>query len=183
MNAIRGDRRAVARSARPVPCLFNTHHYQRRPQWPTSRQERPSPAGSAAWSDYRLWGGNSGDSGAWDTDFLDIPADTPDEQIEAAVQKAVAKIKWRDEPPILTGVYSAPQPDEDDETDLATGEQEVDMDDEYGDEDHCPASPNDTHGPDWSSVSPASAESVVDIACRFCGRSGSVVITEADINW
>jgi len=66
---------------------------------------------------YRLWPGNGGDSGTWDTDFVAIPAETPDERIEGAVQKAVAKIKWRDEPPILTGVYSAPELEEEEEED------------------------------------------------------------------
>ena len=27
---------------------------------------------------FRLWAGGSGDSGTWDTDMIDIPADTPD---------------------------------------------------------------------------------------------------------
>jgi hypothetical protein len=61
---------------------------------------------------YRLWPGNSGDSGTWDTDFVEVPAATPDDEIEAAVQKAVSKIKWRDEPPVITGVYSIPEPEE-----------------------------------------------------------------------
>jgi len=59
---------------------------------------------------YRLWGG---DSGTWDTDFIDISADTPDERIAAEVAEAVAKIKWRDEPPVITGVYHVSPVDED----------------------------------------------------------------------
>ena len=64
---------------------------------------------------YRLWAGGSGDSGTWDTDFVGIPANTPDDRIEKAVAKAVAKIKWRDEPPVITGVYSIPDPEEEEE--------------------------------------------------------------------
>ena len=64
---------------------------------------------------YRLWSGNGGDSGTWDTDFVEIPADTPDDQIDGAVEKAVAAIPWRDEPPIITRVYSVPEPEEDDD--------------------------------------------------------------------
>jgi hypothetical protein len=57
---------------------------------------------------YRCWAGNGGDRGTWDTDFIDIPADTPEDQIEAAVRAAAAKIKWRDnEPPVLVGLYCA----------------------------------------------------------------------------
>lgn len=63
---------------------------------------------------YRLWPSNGGDSGTWDTDFVAILADTPDDQIDEAVEKAVAAIRWRDEPPIITGVYSVPEPEEDD---------------------------------------------------------------------
>ena len=63
---------------------------------------------------YRLWSGNGGDSGTWDTDFVAIPANTPDDKIAEAVEMAVSKIKWRDEPPIVTGVYSVADPDEED---------------------------------------------------------------------
>jgi hypothetical protein len=56
---------------------------------------------------YRLWAGNSGDGGTWDTDYLRIPADTPDEQLDEAVRKAAERIKWRDEPPVIVGFYSA----------------------------------------------------------------------------
>jgi hypothetical protein len=64
---------------------------------------------------YRLWPGNGGDSGTWDTDFVQIAADTPDDKIEEAVQQAVAKIKWRDQPPAITGIYSVPTPEEDED--------------------------------------------------------------------
>lgn len=64
---------------------------------------------------YRLWAGNSGDSGTWDTDIIDIPADTPDDKIEEAVKDAAAKIRWREEPPVLVGIYSVPEQEEGDE--------------------------------------------------------------------
>jgi hypothetical protein len=61
---------------------------------------------------YRLWPGESGDSGTWDTDFVEISANTPNDQIDQAVEKAVAAIRWRNEPPIITGIYSVPEPQE-----------------------------------------------------------------------
>ena len=64
---------------------------------------------------YRLWSDNAGDSGYWDTDFLQIPAATPDDKMDAAVQKASAQIKWSDGPPILVGVYSIPDYEEEEE--------------------------------------------------------------------
>ena len=54
---------------------------------------------------YRLWAGNAGDSGTWDTDFIDIPADTPDDKLDNAIRKAAAKINWREEPPVIVGHY------------------------------------------------------------------------------
>ena len=63
---------------------------------------------------FRLWPGNGGDSGTWDTDMIDIPANTPDVNIAEAVQKVAAKIRWRDEPPVIVGVYCVPEPEEDD---------------------------------------------------------------------
>ena len=56
---------------------------------------------------YRLWAGNGSDSGTWDIDFLEIPADTPDDRIEQSVQEEAEKIEWREEPPILVGLYWA----------------------------------------------------------------------------
>ena len=130
---------------------------------------------------YRLWGG---DSGTWDTDFVEVPAETPDDQIEEAVQKAVAKIKWREESPVIVGVYCAPDPEEEDDA-LDSGNAETDMDEEYGDEDHCPASPCGSHSPEWSSVSLAAGagDGILDVACQHCGRSGSFAINNEDINW
>ena len=54
---------------------------------------------------YRLWAGNAGDSGTWDTDFIDIPADTPDDKLDNAIRKAAAKINWQEEPPVIVGHY------------------------------------------------------------------------------
>jgi hypothetical protein len=50
---------------------------------------------------YRLWGG-----GTWDTDFIDIPADTPDDQVDQAIRKATERIQWRDDPPVIVGCYN-----------------------------------------------------------------------------
>jgi hypothetical protein len=51
---------------------------------------------------------NNGDSGTWDTDYIDVPADTPEDRLEEAVREAVAKIDWRDgEAPVLVGLYCA----------------------------------------------------------------------------
>ena len=61
---------------------------------------------------YRLWSSSGGDSGYWDTDFLQIPAATPDDKMDAAVQKASAQIPWSDGPPVLVGVYSVPDYEE-----------------------------------------------------------------------
>jgi lysophospholipase L1-like esterase len=52
---------------------------------------------------YRLW-----EDGTWDTEFLDIPADTPENEYENAVRQVAAKIKWRDTPPVIVGLYSGP---------------------------------------------------------------------------
>ena len=35
---------------------------------------------------YRLWTGNGGDSGMWDTDFVAIPSDTPEDKIEQGIR-------------------------------------------------------------------------------------------------
>jgi hypothetical protein len=54
---------------------------------------------------YRLWGG---DSGTWDTDFIGIPSDTPDDKILAAVHLAVDARGWNNEVPVIIGIYSIP---------------------------------------------------------------------------
>lgn len=60
---------------------------------------------------YRCWDGNSG--GDWDTDFIEIPADTPDDQLDAAVQAAARSIDWTDSvPPVFVGFYATADYDE-----------------------------------------------------------------------
>jgi hypothetical protein len=66
---------------------------------------------------YRCWAGNGGDSGTWDTDFIDIPADTPEDKVEEAVRKAADTIKWRNgEAPVIIGLYCDSDIDEEDES-------------------------------------------------------------------
>jgi hypothetical protein len=64
---------------------------------------------------YRLWPGNGGDSGTWDTDFIRIPADTPDNKLCAAIRKAAQRIPWREEAPVLVGLYCAMEDEMEDE--------------------------------------------------------------------
>ena len=73
---------------------------------------------------YRLWAGNSGDSGTWDTEFIAIPADTPDDKVDHAIRQAAAKIKWRNGPPVIIGHYcdADEQGDEDDGREQAIGD-------------------------------------------------------------
>ena len=54
---------------------------------------------------YRLWAGNSGDSGTWDTDFVEIAADTRDDAVDNAIRRAAGKIKWREDRPVIVGYY------------------------------------------------------------------------------
>jgi len=54
---------------------------------------------------YRLWPGNQGDSGTWDTGFIKIPYATPEDKIHDAIVIAVNELEWRDEPPIIVGLY------------------------------------------------------------------------------
>lgn len=67
---------------------------------------------------YRLWAGSNGDSGTWDADYVEIPADTPEDKIEEAVKEAARRIEWRDEVPVDFGVFAIPDLDDDD-TDAA----------------------------------------------------------------
>jgi hypothetical protein len=55
---------------------------------------------------YRCWAGNGGDSGTWDTDFIQIPADTSDDELDQAVREAAARIRWTYEGPVLVGFYA-----------------------------------------------------------------------------
>jgi hypothetical protein len=59
---------------------------------------------------YRLWSDHT-----WDTDFIDIPADTPDEKLDEAIREAAWEIPWEKELPVIVGCYHAG--DEDDEQD------------------------------------------------------------------
>ena len=69
---------------------------------------------------YRCWAGDNGDSGTWDTAYIDVPADTPDDKLEQAVREAAAQVEWRDgEAPVIVGLYCSNDDDEglDDEVD------------------------------------------------------------------
>jgi hypothetical protein len=52
---------------------------------------------------FRLWGT---DHGTWDTDYIRIPADTDDYELDAAICAAVEKIDWGYEMPVIVGFYS-----------------------------------------------------------------------------
>lgn len=56
---------------------------------------------------YRLW-----DDHTWDTDFIDIPENTPDNLLEEAVRAAAGAIDWLEEAPVSCGVYWLPDMDE-----------------------------------------------------------------------
>ena len=105
----RHDRSLVFQHAQPS---------QRRSPWPTSGNGRASRARCAR-GYYRLWGENSGDSGTGDTDFIDIPADAPDDMVDKAIREAAAKIEWRGEVPVIVGCYhdGSDQEEDDDLTD------------------------------------------------------------------
>lgn len=49
---------------------------------------------------YRLW-----EDHTWDTAFIDIPLETPEEQMEDAIRAAAAAIDWRDNAPVVLGLY------------------------------------------------------------------------------
>lgn len=69
---------------------------------------------------YRLWGG---DSGTWDTDFIEIPADTPDGRLDMAIRKVAGKIKWRNDVPVIVGYYCDTDDENDNEDDVSSIEQ------------------------------------------------------------
>lgn len=50
---------------------------------------------------FRLW-----DDGTWDTDFIEIPQDTPPTMLNQAVIEAANSINWNDELPVMVGFYS-----------------------------------------------------------------------------
>ncbi len=49
---------------------------------------------------FRCW-----DDHTWDTDFIDIPAGTPEDKINDAVQEATLRIEWTEEAPAFVGIY------------------------------------------------------------------------------
>jgi len=54
---------------------------------------------------WRMWRQGS-DCGTWDTDFIEIPADTPEDQASRAIEAACERVEWRDEPPQFVGLYA-----------------------------------------------------------------------------
>ena len=55
---------------------------------------------------FRLWGEN-GDSGTWDTDYVEVPDDTSAEDMEKAIYEACQKLKWKDgNAPVIVGFYA-----------------------------------------------------------------------------
>jgi hypothetical protein len=55
------------------------------------------------WVEYlRCWSDHT-----WDTDTIEIPADTPQEKLNDAVREAASSIDWSDAPPLLVGYYAA----------------------------------------------------------------------------
>ena len=62
---------------------------------------------------YRCWNGNEGDRGEWDTDYIEIPASTPEDKLEEAIREAALKIEWKDgNAPAFVGLYCAQPPEE-----------------------------------------------------------------------
>lgn len=56
---------------------------------------------------YRLWPDKSGITGSWDTDTMNIPDDTPVEQVENVVRQRVENIEWTGgESPLVCGLLS-----------------------------------------------------------------------------
>ena len=49
---------------------------------------------------FRLW-----DDHTWDTEFIDIPAETPVDRLENAIREAVRLIDWDLDVPIAVGLY------------------------------------------------------------------------------
>ncbi len=56
---------------------------------------------------WRMWEGQQ-----WDTDFIEIPYDTDEDDIGLAVQTAANDIDWKDEIPVFVGVYHIPEDEE-----------------------------------------------------------------------
>jgi len=83
--------------------------------WPAKPQVRtptlvntPGPRDGMLLVEYfRLW-----DDNTWDTEFIPIPADTPEERAREAIFEAAEKIVWTDDIPVVVGLYHWPNPDE-----------------------------------------------------------------------
>ena len=59
-----------------------------------------------------MYVGTGGDFGTWFTDYIEIPADTPDDKIET-VAKDVARTEFACDNFVFCGVYSIPELDDD----------------------------------------------------------------------
>ena len=60
---------------------------------------------------FRCW-----DDHTWDTDFIEVPADTPEEKLDEAVIEAAQAIDWENEAPALVGLYCASDEEPDEQT-------------------------------------------------------------------
>ena len=62
---------------------------------------------------YRCWASSEGDRGDWDTDYIEIPASTPEDKLEEAIREAALKIEWKDKvSPAFVGLYCSGGPEE-----------------------------------------------------------------------
>ena len=74
-------------------------------------ESKPQPMRKVEY--YRCWASSEGDRGDWDTDYIEIPANTPDSEIETAIRKAAANIEWKDGiAPAFIGLYCSGGPEE-----------------------------------------------------------------------
>ena len=62
---------------------------------------------------FRCWAGSGGDSGTWDTDYIEIPKETDYANMDKAILAACQYIDWEDEIPVLVGLYSIPDNEDD----------------------------------------------------------------------
>jgi len=63
------------------------------------------------WVEYfRCWGDRT-----WDTDIIEIPADTPPDKLNEAVHEAACSIDWTAEPPDFVGFYAPSEPLDDED--------------------------------------------------------------------
>jgi len=59
---------------------------------------------------YRCWAGRNGDSGTWDTDYVEVPDDTPVEVMGDAIREACQSLSWvNNTPPAFVGLYCIPE--------------------------------------------------------------------------